>query len=711
MKDEDVESISNTILGCIELQRQSEVRSLFNLMLCGQNVGEVSKGWFCIPNGTTPPQLTYKMRCETIKRFCWAAYFLVEEVSDEDELIYKDHVFDFLLESNLVMFITGILHDGDESETYRGIQDSSVTFIVMYFMKRILKLNCYEKSKYTKKLLQNNAVEIVLDLISQESKNLIFVAAIDVLRCFCLNHREACERIVNAEGHLLLAPLLHKDLTQKLILSYGMKSKMFELEGKIFQYQLYDIKCCIDLAFTTWNVPETIDQLNGLTLIHTGFELKKAAMQIMMFIADMNNRFRTTLYNTTSCMKSLVGWLRNPSSDPSTHIMFQMSSHILCNMMISEQIVLKLIKEHKFVEFLDIGLYSAGWHISRQFQMLVCEIAKHGGAARDALAANKGIFEMLICQVYSIDEEVQPCLMKLLVFLSQARRTAIQFHEAGMTPQVLMDTGHFYGHAYKDSISQVRDGFATHIKSWRREENQLNKDAHVNIDEEKIRNEVEQLKALGNENFKEDKYVDAAMAYTEALKICPIRIKCPDGEKCPSWNERMKKNTTNYHWWVIPATLFANRAQCNLKLKNWKKVITDCTKSICSCWIPCDEGGPGRQSIFFKAVYRRSRAWYELKEYHKALNDISCCHELEPQNDAITQFYKECMLLYRKKYGRELVRHCGNCGAGEGIDVRRCASCVEVYCSKKCQLMDWETGHQLLCEKVNSTKIYNTSKK
>lgn len=77
--------------------------------------------------------------------------------------------------------------------------------------------------------------------------------------------------------------------------------------------------------------------------------------------------------------------------------------------------------------------------------------------------------------------------------------------------------------------------------------------------------------------------------------------------------------------------------------------------------LACDEGGPTRSSIFLKAVYRRARAWYEMEDYLKALNDVSCCHELEPNDQMFTDMYKEVIAFpqTRPEHPLEIVsRNC-----------------------------------------------------
>ncbi|XP_057295870.1 uncharacterized protein LOC130624307 isoform X1 [Hydractinia symbiolongicarpus] len=695
--------LRDTLVDCTKSKRCKQVESLFQLLLFKSETDEVNKQWFDLTDGAEKPKmLISEMRCSMVKNFLSAVYFFLDEKTKSSKLKQHDLI-NFLLTCKVTTFITTLLEGNDNLKALQENNlNSSVTYMTLVLIKRILEHTGHKQTSHSNQLLNGNVVEMLLDILNSSEKNLCMVAAVDILCCFSLQHREACERISKSNGLVTLSQFIKKDDAQKMLLSSGIEKDFFCFDDHMFAYNFYHIECCVNFEEKEWKVPETINRESGVLLLQIGFELKKASMKILMQIADLNNRFRLLLYNQERCMKPILSWLSNPACHPSTHIMFQFSSHIISNLLLSEEIAIKLINNNNLINTLDVGLYSAGWHISRQFQMLVHGIAKQGGTVREKLAENKGIFEALVCQMYSIDEDVQPALIALVAELAQGRKTATELHKAGCTPQLLIDTGHFYGHSYRRQIERARCGFVKHVKSWRKEERLIRSER--NEDSLTIRHQVENLKNNGNDEFKKQKYERAVEFYTQALKICPVRIKCPDGENCPSWDPRMGVGNDVHHWWVLPATLFANRAQCHLQMGKWQECIRDSTRSICSCWIPCDEGGPTRSSIFLKAVYRRARAWYEMEDYLKALNDISCCHELEPNDQMFTDMYKECLLLYRKYYRRELVRHCGNCGAGEGIQLRRCAGCCEVYCSKKCQTTDWTAGHKELCAKFSTAE-------
>ena len=64
-----------------------------------------------------------------------------------------------------------------------------------------------------------------------------------------------------------------------------------------------------------------------------------------------------------------------------------------------------------------------------------------------------------------------------------------------------------------------------------------------------------------------------------------------------------------------------------------------------------NEGGPSRKKIFVKVTYRRARAWFELKDYHRALNDMACCVQEEPNDEILKKFYNEVRSRCSCNYG------------------------------------------------------------
>lgn len=117
-------------------------------------------------------------------------------------------------------------------------------------------------------------------------------------------------------------------------------------------------------------------------------------------------------------------------------------------------------------------------------------------------------------------------------------------------------------------------------------------------EEEKLANKAkaEELKAQGNELFKQGEYQKSADLYTAALRVCPVEFNA----------ER--------------SILYANRAAAKTKLNFKPSAIDDCTKAI--------EHNPK----YLKALLRRATLYEEADKLDESLEDFKQILELDPDN-------------------------------------------------------------------------------
>jgi tetratricopeptide (TPR) repeat protein len=117
-------------------------------------------------------------------------------------------------------------------------------------------------------------------------------------------------------------------------------------------------------------------------------------------------------------------------------------------------------------------------------------------------------------------------------------------------------------------------------------------------DEEKDQKlaESQNLKQLGNDEFKNEDYQKALDLYTQALRICPLKFQ---------------KERSVFH---------SNRSACYFKLKENEKCVKECSKSI--------ELDPS----FVKPLLRRAECNQLIDKLDDALNDYKQLSELEPRN-------------------------------------------------------------------------------
>ncbi|KAF7280413.1 tetratricopeptide repeat domain 1 [Rhynchophorus ferrugineus] len=135
------------------------------------------------------------------------------------------------------------------------------------------------------------------------------------------------------------------------------------------------------------------------------------------------------------------------------------------------------------------------------------------------------------------------------------------------------------------------------------------------IDEEKLKDlEVEltedekserhqkalEYKQKGNEDFKNQKYLEAVQLYTEGLRICPLTFG----------NDR--------------AILYANRAASKVKLDRKSSAIDDCSKAI------------ELNNKYIRAYLRRAVLYEETEKLDESLEDYKKVFQLDPGNKDAT---------------------------------------------------------------------------
>lgn len=124
---------------------------------------------------------------------------------------------------------------------------------------------------------------------------------------------------------------------------------------------------------------------------------------------------------------------------------------------------------------------------------------------------------------------------------------------------------------------------------------------------ERVLNEIESHREKGNSFYKKYKFKDAIDEYTSAINTA----KSPDQTLVFGTSEFnfMPYKPSNY---ALPVdfSLYNNRALCYLRLKKYKEAIDDCTEAL------------NLQPDSEKALWRRSSAYQELKDYEMALKDL-----------------------------------------------------------------------------------------
>jgi len=127
---------------------------------------------------------------------------------------------------------------------------------------------------------------------------------------------------------------------------------------------------------------------------------------------------------------------------------------------------------------------------------------------------------------------------------------------------------------------------------------------------EELENKAEALRQAGNEMFRANDFMQAAMEYTAALELDPKK-----------------------------STIWANRAQCWMKLGNPDKALADAKK--------CVEEDPTNA----KGWFRQGMSLHAMKRYPEAIPPLLEAEKLEPKNKQIPEAIRMAQLMARKEGG------------------------------------------------------------
>lgn len=134
------------------------------------------------------------------------------------------------------------------------------------------------------------------------------------------------------------------------------------------------------------------------------------------------------------------------------------------------------------------------------------------------------------------------------------------------------------------------------------------KDNEITLSEEdkkRLKEEAEEIKEKGNQQFRDGEFRESAVNYTLALRTCPLSFPI----------ERSK--------------LYSNRAASKMKLGLSKSAIEDCSLAI--------ELNP----TFVRALWRRAQLYESTDKLDESLEDCKKILEIDPS-------HKEALIAARK---------------------------------------------------------------
>ncbi|XP_020608270.1 uncharacterized protein LOC110046895 [Orbicella faveolata] len=370
--------------------------------------------------------------------------------------------------------------------------------------------------------------------------------------------------------------------------------------------------------------------------------------------------------------------------------MAAMCMKIVGKLCLSEELSWQMIDKNGLMTYLEDGVHLSNNGPLNAYLEVILQLSTHDGRCRNKILESKEILQTLARYMFSYHKEIQGPTLRAIANLAESEDKAKNLIKCGITPKstTLVITCHQQpAISLAQKIEKVLK--RTCEKEWREEDIAFGKER---LDFFQCRNEdtAQNLKDEGNKKFKLGLFNDAARLYTIALKFVPHCLEVSKARKDGS------------RWWVLPAVLYSNRAQCHLNNSDWDSALRDCNEAMARCLEDNEES----DKILVKTMFRRSKAFTELGYHFRALNDISYClrnqaaqvHQTPGVNN-FQSYYWEIAVKYRSTCGMEPIRRCGNCLGGEGEKLKRCGNCEEAYCSRECQVLAWELGHKNLCKK------------
>ncbi|CAG7732032.1 unnamed protein product [Allacma fusca] len=143
---------------------------------------------------------------------------------------------------------------------------------------------------------------------------------------------------------------------------------------------------------------------------------------------------------------------------------------------------------------------------------------------------------------------------------------------------------------------------ATEVHSFMKDLNDWSSDMHSKEESEKNAAVAMEHKESGNQWMKQKNYDEAVKSYSEGITLDP-------------------KN----------AILYSNRAQAYLFLKQYQNTVNDCNMAV----------KLSSSGVNVKALFRRAKAYVELKQLHLAKTDLQSVLKSEPKNSEARQLLQQ----------------------------------------------------------------------
>ncbi|XP_063965889.1 uncharacterized protein LOC129276768 [Lytechinus pictus] len=537
-------------------------------------------------------------------------------------------------------------------------------------------------------------LDVIITFAMDTSRPIMTCHALQIL-AFCCNKYIPTAKKVGRKKELFprLCEYVHKNFATKLISDWfkgGVEQYEFDMMGDRPQVL---IPVYFQEAFKEHSVEEMTKDEQRQSVMTFAYSMHLYSLKLMAILSIADDTSRETVVKDPSLLKPCIRWLESPVTSKFSSAALNETLLMLTGLCNSEAICHKLISTHNLIQLMERAVYYGTFeHVSNIFH-LTTKIASHEGMLRSKIGAVESIARSATVHMYSHVHELRLYVLTYLTYIVETEGVHHMIKYFG--PHHIHHYPSYYFNEARQIDMNVTDllkGYKYYAESaYLHAESQFRewKKTHIGLDQEK----AERFKLEGNKAFVDNDYRLAISKYTDALVICP-----------PLRKEKQLKS-----WYDLPITLYCNRAQCHLSVKQYNQAIRDCDKAIARCIGAADPtnriGNVRNNTLMRKALYRRSRGLFFIKDYHRALCDITLCLIGDEKAEYFISHKDKVLLQYRDMHGLEPIPSCDMCGLGIGKKLKRCARCTGLYCSRDCQLKAWDKFHKVNCQEFVKTRI------
>ncbi|XP_022110203.1 uncharacterized protein LOC110989846 [Acanthaster planci] len=547
--------------------------------------------------------------------------------------------------------------------------------------------------KFIHKIAQSEFVGAAMAFVDDTKHFLAMVLSIYNLCHIYEDHPQAGMLLARSPLLSKLGVFIHKDNSVR-IMNRWMNQGIFNFQVEVMmenQAGLLPMRSTsvFDIGEPMEYTDEDIKDI-GIQFAST---LQQSSLQCIGYLAK-HKQVRAVVVKDQFVGKAIGRWVRMPVLSPENRYMLEACVKVLAEMAYEESFAWKLLDEHGFMPLLENGVYYPEADVVWHYFEVATRIAMHRGLLIKRIVENPKIMRAAAIHMYSLDININIYATALLALAVD--NPGVEYIIKYFGPK------HFYHYpSYFFSktpkigikIDELQAGCRRYgRKEFDKAQKEFRKMRNQTLDSGK----ATQLKEGGNEMYKSGEIQEAIKLYTRALNVCPPSIPV--------------KTAPNFllgampQWSSLPATLFSNRAQCYLNVGEYELAVEDCDEAIARCFGgTCPEDPTLADTIRLKAMFRRSKALFELGKYFRAVQDAGECQINQP-SETFKAHLDKVMMRFRNIMGMDPVQRCDECRQTNGFKLKRCANCMALYCSKKCQEVAWVRRHKVNCQEYQVEK-------